>query len=78
MSKSNDIKCVFTGNQHEVLILKSILEKEGVSSIIKNDYESGISAGFYGGLKSTIELFIKEIDIDRASPLIEDFSKQSE
>lgn len=45
----------YTGTQMTVMLLKSELEKAGVVSVIQNDFQSGINAGFSGGVPSAID-----------------------
>lgn len=63
----------YTGTEITVMLLKSELEKAGISSIVQNDFQSGISAGFGGGVPSAIDLYISESDRDIADPVIEKF-----
>ena len=71
---SNLVK-VYTGTEITVQLLKGELEKIGVSSVIKDKFKSGISAGFGTGVPSAIDLFIDENNLEKAKPLIEEFKK---
>ena len=73
MNDEEKSKKVFTGTEIEVNLLKEILAQNGITALIKNNNKSGIMAGFYGGASSAIELYIQEIDEDRAKPIIEGF-----
>ncbi|HLP74961.1 MAG TPA: DUF2007 domain-containing protein [Bacteroidales bacterium] len=64
---------VFTGSDVSVILLKGLLEETGIPSIIRNEYQSGINAGFFGGVPASVDLLIKESDFSRAEPLIRDF-----
>lgn len=75
MTKGNNLVKVFTGNEVSVILLKGELEENGVSAIIKNEYQSGITAGFLGGVPSAIDLYIKELDFKLAEPIINEFIK---
>jgi len=44
------------------------LDEIGISSIIKDDFQSGIHAGFIGGSPETIELLV---DMDNAEKALE-------
>lgn len=70
MEKESDLIRVFAGSEVEVIFLQGELEKIGISSIIKNDFQSGITAGFMGGIPSGIDLFIQESDLEKAEPII--------
>ena len=39
----------------------------------QNDFQSGISAGFYGGGTEAVDLFNQESDLKSAQPIINDF-----
>ncbi|MFC2132511.1 DUF2007 domain-containing protein [Bacteroidota bacterium] len=75
MSGKDKIIKVFTGTKVEINLLKARLEEYGINSLIKNDFESSIIAGFGGGTLSTIYLYISEGDKEKAEPIIEEFSK---
>jgi hypothetical protein len=77
MSENNHTTCVFTGPELAVNLLKNELEQIGVGSIIKNGFNSGIIAGFAGGLASAIDLYIQESDIEKAEQIIADFIKRN-
>ena len=70
--KSNLIR-VYSGTELTVNLLKDELEKFGISSMIQNDYNSGVSAGFSGGVPSSIDLFIQELDLGKAEPILREF-----
>jgi len=44
--------------------------------MIKNNFQSGVRAGFYGGSPSQVELFIYEEDKEKALPILESFKEQ--
>jgi hypothetical protein len=45
--------------------------------MIQNDFQSGITAGFFGGGTSAVDLFIQETDQKEAEPLINEFLKNN-
>ncbi len=65
----------FTGSEIEVILLKSELEANGISVMVKDDFTSGLAAGFYAGSPSTLDLFINEEDGEKALPIIEEFRR---
>jgi hypothetical protein len=72
-SETNLIR-VYSGTEISITLLKAELEDNGISAMIQNDYQSGISAGFYGG-GTAVYLFIQESDLKSAEPIINDFIK---
>lgn len=73
MKKGDNLIRIYTGSEVLVIILKEQLEEIGISSLIKNDYQSGISVGFVASVPSAIELYIQESDLTEAEPIINEF-----
>lgn len=65
---------VFTGNNIEGKLLIATLEESGISTIVRNGFQSGAIAGFGGGLPQDIDVYIHENDLKKAEELIENFS----
>ena len=66
---------VFSGDEHQVVHLKAILEENEIAAMIQNDFQSGVIAGFSAGSSSAIDLFIQEKDLEKAKGIINDFNK---
>ncbi|TDN96749.1 putative signal transducing protein [Sunxiuqinia elliptica] len=66
---------VFTGSETEVILLKGQLEEQGISTLIRNDYQSGITAGFGGGTPSSIELLVQQKDLEAAQAILDDLNQ---
>ena len=49
---------IYTGTEVNIQYLQNVLEKEGISSIIKNNHESGVRSGFYGGDAMQVQLLV--------------------
>lgn len=73
MINEDDLIRVYTGTEISVIHLKGELEEIGIAVLLQNDFQSGISAGFVGGVPSAIDLFIREADMKLAEPIINDF-----
>lgn len=78
MKERNNLIRVFTGTEVLVILLKERLEEVGISALIKNDFQSGISVGFVGGVPSAIDLYIQESDLKEAEPIIDEFIQNNE
>lgn len=68
---------VFEGTLAEVNILKSILDSEGITCFLKDNY-MGTFAPFYtsvGGV-NPIKIVIPKSELERAKPIIEDYIKK--
>jgi hypothetical protein len=64
---------IYSGTEVTVNLLKSILEEEGIAALIQDDFRSGVTAGFSGGVPSAIDLFINETDLEKAKPIVNEF-----
>jgi hypothetical protein len=73
MKRKTKLVKAYTGTELTVMLLKTELEKAGIASVIRNDFQSGITAGFSGGVPSAIDLYIQESDRDKATEVIEQF-----
>lgn len=77
MEEKNKLIRVYTGTEISVISLKDKLEKIGISALIQDDYNSGMAAGFFGGIPSAIDLYIQQFDLLKAEPIINEFIQHS-
>ena len=73
MEEKNKYVSVFTGSEVDVILLKGLLEEEGIGALVKNENESARVSCFGGGSYTGVRLFILESDKTRATPIIEGF-----
>lgn len=66
MSDEEEYKRIYTGSEVNVQHLQSILEEEGIPTRVRNDFDSGLRAGFGGGLPGQVLLFAKSQDYEKA------------
>jgi hypothetical protein len=78
MKKDNELVRVFTGSEVTVILLKGKLEQAGIQSMIQNDFDAGLSAGFVSGVPSAVDLYIQKSDLNKAKPIIDKFFDNSE
>lgn len=78
MTHDSDLIHVFAGTELTVLHLKDILGDSGITCLIRNDYESGKSAGFMGGTPTTVDLYIQKSDEAKAETIMAEFVKALE
>lgn len=69
----NDLIKIYVNTEIMVTLVQQELDNKGVRSVIKNNFQSGVIAGFGGGLPSGIELFIYKEDKEKALQIIKDF-----
>ncbi|MDY7394901.1 DUF2007 domain-containing protein [Aureibaculum sp. 2210JD6-5] len=65
----------FTGSLIEIQRLQLDLDDQQIPSLVKNNFESGLRSGFYGGSPSQVQLFIYQEDLEKATPILENFKK---
>ena len=64
---------IYSGTEVTALLLQEELEEVQVMSLIKNDFQSGVIAGFAGGVPSDVDLYIEESDMAKAEPIVNNF-----
>ena len=65
----------FTGSLIQIQRLQLDLDDQQIPSLVKNNFESGLRSGFYGGSPSQVQLFIYQEDLEKAKPILESFKK---
>ena len=50
MEYKDEIIKIYSSDELSVLFLKDLLEQDGITSMIKNDFQEGIVGGFGGGV----------------------------
>lgn len=58
MSSDESYERVYTGSDTNVQYLQELFNKTGISSRVRNDFDSGLRAGFGGGLPGQVQLFV--------------------
>ena len=66
----------FVGSLIEIQRLQIDLDDNAIPSMIRNNFQSGLRSGFYGGSPSQVELFIYEEDLAKATPILDNFKKE--
>lgn len=66
----------FVGSLIQIQRLQLDLDDNQIPSLVKNNFESGLRSGFYGGFPSQVELFIYEEDLEKASGILENFKTE--
>lgn len=67
---------IFVGSLIIIQRLQIDLDNNKIPSMVKNNFESGLRSGFYGGSPSQVELFIYDEDMERALPILEIFKNE--
>lgn len=60
---------VYTGSEVNVQYLENIFEKAGINSIQKDNFESGLRAGFGGGAHGQVQLFVERNHLEEAQKI---------
>jgi hypothetical protein len=72
----SDLVKIYSDTEITVTHLKNRLADNGIESMIKNDFESGVSAGFVAGAPNSVELYVMNKDLERAQAIIEQFKAE--
>ncbi|WP_188405173.1 putative signal transducing protein [Psychroflexus salis] len=68
MDESNYEK-IYAGGETDSLAVKDALHQNDIKFIEKNNIESGLRAGFYGGTKG-VEIYVTEENASKAKEII--------
>lgn len=66
MSDEENYKRVYTGPETNVQYLQELYEESGIHSRVRNDFDSGLRAGFGGGVPQQAQLFVMKNHYDEA------------
>jgi len=75
METKNEMVRVFAGSEITVNLLKYELEKEGIPTNVINEYEQSNFRGFSTGTPYSVDLYILDTDLEKATPIVEEFMK---
>lgn len=70
MNTNDGLVLIFTGSKVNIAMIKSELEINGILSMEKDGFKQGVEAGFAGGIPDSIDLFVKESDVVKATEII--------
>lgn len=65
----NTYRTVYAGSEPNIQYLQEILDKAGIRSMVKNDFESGLRGGFGGGLPGMVELQVEASHYEEAKQI---------
>jgi SRSO17 transposase len=68
-----DLTKIFTDTELTISHLKNILADNGIESMLRNDFESGVSAGFVAGAPNSVDLYVFSKDVAKAKPVVDKF-----
>ncbi|HEA28631.1 MAG TPA: DUF2007 domain-containing protein [Leeuwenhoekiella sp.] len=71
MLKESDYEHVFTGSAIKANYLKNIFDEEGIPSVIRNDQDSQLRAGFGGAYTDQALIFVRKNESMRAKRIVE-------
>ncbi len=70
----NDMVRVYSDSEINITRLRGELAKIGIPSLVKNEFKSGVMAGF-GASPNAVDLYVNTSDFDEATSLIENFNQ---
>ena len=75
-NQKNDIVRIYSDSEININLLQDELSNAGIPSIIKNEFQSAIMAGF-GAFPNAVDLYVNSTDFENASKIIQDLNKES-
>ncbi|MGM0580429.1 MAG: putative signal transducing protein [Bacteroidota bacterium] len=71
----SDMVRVYSDTEININKLRAELAKIGIPSLVKNEFQSGVMAGF-GASPNAVDLYVNTSDVDEATALIQDLNKE--
>ncbi|RUA33762.1 MAG: DUF2007 domain-containing protein [Bacteroidetes bacterium] len=75
-NKYADMVRVYSDTEININRIRSELAKIGIPSIIKNEFQSALMAGF-GASPNAVDLYVNASDFEEATKLIQDLNKEN-
>lgn len=74
MMKNKELKIVYTGSVIDAGFIKSYLEDNGISSLMKDEYRQSIIAGWVSpGSENSVKVYVQKKDFEKASILVKEY-----
>lgn len=73
--ENRDIIRLHTASIVEIEPLKDMLEENGISTLIRDQFTEGLNAGIPNGVPNSIDIYVLEKDFEKASILLAEFLK---
>lgn len=77
MNEEEEYKRVYTGSEVNVQHLQNLLEEQNIPTRVRNDFDSGLRAGFGGGLPGQVLLFAKTDHYEKALKITQETFPES-
>jgi hypothetical protein len=72
MSSTDEFESVYTGSEVNVKYLQGLLEEQGISTRVRDDFQSGLRGGFGGGLPGQVQLLVPASQLTKAKQIAEE------
>lgn len=74
MKLKDEIALLYTCSDIDAQVLKDMLEENNIGAMVINSMNSGLVAGFSGGLQGIeSKVYVEEEDIEKAKIILEEF-----
>ena len=73
-NNQTDMIRVYSDTEININMIRAELAKIGIPSLVKNEFRSGLLAGF-GATPNSVDLYVNSSDIEEASSLIHDLNQ---
>ncbi|MFB6319615.1 putative signal transducing protein [Saccharicrinis sp. FJH54] len=70
-----DIRLLHSASVVEIEELRKILEDNGISTLVRNQFQEGVHAGFAEASPGLIDIYVLDEDFETAVKLLSEFNK---
>ncbi|TKG96437.1 DUF2007 domain-containing protein [Puteibacter caeruleilacunae] len=72
MNTHDELIKIYSGAEVQAHLIKSELEKIGITCIIRDEFQESIHVGWASGIPNCVDLYIMEQDKEKAEEVIKD------
>ena len=70
MKSESKTVLIYTGDLVTVEHIKTELESQGISCLVKNSFQQGLEAGFVAGVPNAIDIYVVSEDKEKALEIV--------
>ncbi|MDP4185766.1 MAG: DUF2007 domain-containing protein [Bacteroidota bacterium] len=75
MKNHENLIVIFSGSLIQVEFVKEQFEEHGIDCIVKNEFQEGISAGYVVGTPTSVDIYVREEDYEKAIEILKDLGE---
>ncbi|WP_394748681.1 putative signal transducing protein [Spongiimicrobium salis] len=75
MENSEKYIKLYSGSEVAIILLKGLLSAQNIPTIVKDEQQSAVAGGFRGGSSNIVDIYVQQIDKEKAMPILNAFKE---